>query len=90
MTDEAGLSDTETITVTTTLAPTEWDTTKVDPVKSADGVVVPVPKGFTASEATGENEVNKGFVIYQDTDPVNDENVLEEQKNRNQFVDTSK
>ena len=86
VTDEAGLSDTETITVTTTLAPSEWDTTKVDPIKSADGVVVPVPKGFTASEATGENEVNKGFVIYQETDPVNDGNVLEEQKYRNQFV----
>ena len=87
VTDEAGLSDTETITVSTTLnIPAEWDTTKVDPIKSADGVVVPVPKGFTASEATGENEVNKGFVIYQGTDSVDDGNVLEEQKNRNQFV----
>ena len=87
VTDEAGLFDTETKTVSTAIqAPAEWDTTKVEPIKSADGVVVPVPKGFTASEATGENEVNKGFVIYQKTDPVNDGNVLEEQKNRNQFV----
>ena len=86
VTDEAGLSDTETITVTTTLAPSEWDTTKVDPIKSADGVVVPVPKGFTASEATGEKEVNKGFVIYQETDPVNDGNVDNAQESRNQFV----
>ena len=87
VTDEAGLSDTETITVTTAIqAPSEWDTTKVDPVKSADGVVVPVPKGFTASEATGENEVNKGFVIYQGTDPVNDGNVDNAQESRNQFV----
>ena len=87
VTDEAGLFDTETKTVSTAIqAPAEWDTTKVDPIKSADGVVVPVPKGFTASEATGENEVNKGFVIYQGTDPVNDGNVDNAQENRNQFV----
>ena len=47
---------------------------------------MPVPKGFTASEATGENEVNKGFVIYQGTDPVNDGNVDNAQESRNQFV----
>ena len=87
VTDEAGLSDTATKKVTTAIqAPAEWDTTKVEPIKSADGVVVPVPKGFTASEATGENEVNKGFVIYQGTDPVNDGNVDNAQENRNQFV----
>ena len=87
VTDEVGLSDTATLTVTTAIqAPAEWDTTKVNPIKSADGVVVPVPKGFTASEATGENEVNKGFVIYQGTDPVNDGNVDNAQESRNQFV----
>ena len=87
VTDEAGLFDTEIITLSTDIqAPAEWDTTKVDPVKSADGIVVPVPKGFTASEATGENEVNKGFVIYQGTDSVNDENVDSAQESRNQFV----
>ena len=47
---------------------------------------MPVPKGFTESEATGENEVNKGFVIYQGTEPVNDENVDSAQESRNQFV----
>ena len=87
VTDEAGLSDTATKKVTTAIqAPAEWDTTKVEPIKSADGVIVPVPKGFTASEATGENEVNKGFVIYQGTDPVNDGNVDNAQESRNQFV----
>ena len=87
VTDEAGLFDTEIITLSTAIqAPSEWDTTKVDPIKSADGVVVPVPKGFTASETTGENEVNKGFVIYQGTDAVNDENVDSAQESRNQFV----
>ena len=87
VTDEAGLFDTEIITLSTAIqAPSEWDTTKVTPTLSDDKQWVPVPKGFTASEATGENEVNKGFVIYQGTDPVNDGNVLEEQKNRDQFV----
>ena len=90
VTDGAGLSDTDTITVTTAiqapLVPEEWDTTKVTPILSGDNKYVPVPKGFTASEATGENEVNKGFVIYQGTDPVNDGNVDNAQKSRNQFV----
>ena len=88
VTDEAGLSDTATKKVTTALptVPEEWDTTKVTPVFSKDKQWVPVPKGFTASEAEGENEVNKGFVIYQKTDPVNDENVDNAQENRNQFV----
>ena len=87
VTDEAGLFDTETKTVSTAIqAPSEWDTAKVTPVFSQDKQWVPVPKGFTASEATGEDEVNKGFVIYQGTDPVNDENVDSAQESRNQFV----
>ena len=85
--DEAGLFDTEIITLSTAIqAPSEWDTTKVTPTLSDDKQWVPVPKGFTASEATGENEVNKGFVIYQGTDPVNDGNVAAAQESRNQFV----
>ena len=44
--------------------PTEnWDLSKVDKVESADGIIVPVPKGYTASEVTGENTVKDGFVI---------------------------
>ena len=87
VTDEAGLFDTETKTVRTAIqVPAEWDTTKVTPVLSKDNKYVPVPKGFTESEATGENEVNKGFVIYQGTEPVNDENVDSAQESRNQFV----
>ena len=66
--------------------PEEWDTEKVTPVFSQDKQWVPVPNGFVASEAEGENEVNKGFVIYQGTDPVNDGNVDNEQERRNQFV----
>ena len=88
VTDEAGLSDTATKKVTTALptVPAEWDTTKVTPTLSDDKQWVPVPNGFTASEATGEKEVNKGFVIYQGTDPVNDGNVTAAQESRNQFV----
>ena len=47
---------------------------------------MPVPKGFTASEATGEKNVNEGFVIYEGEEVVNDSNVEEARKNRNQFV----
>ncbi len=73
----------------------DWDKTKVDPVESADNVVVPVPKGFVASKATGENTVENGFVIYQGTDDVTDANVDTAMTTRNQFVwvpvaDTSK
>ena len=81
---------------TPTINPTaNWDKTKVDPVESADNVVVPVPKGFVASKATGENTVENGFVIYQGTDDVTDSNKDTAMTTRNQFVwvpvaDTSK
>lgn len=66
--------------------PDGWDNKKVTAVESSDGKVVPVPIGFTASEAKGENSVDGGFVIYQGTEPVNDSNVITEQEKRNQFV----
>ena len=61
---------------------------KVTMVESADDtpIAVPVPKGFTASSATGENTVKGGFVIYQGGAAVTDTNVEEAQKTRNQFV----
>ena len=34
-------------------------------VESSDGVQVPVPVGYTASEIEGETGVNTGFVIYE-------------------------
>ena len=63
-------------------------------VQSADEtpVAVPVPKGFTASNATeeegrkAEKTVAGGFVIYQGEEAVTNENVEEAQKTRNQFV----
>ena len=75
--------------------PEGWDGAKVDPVESADNVVVPVPKGFVASKATGENTVENGFVIYQGTEDVTNANVSTAMTTRNQFVwipvpDTSK
>ena len=61
----------------------------------ASGDKVPVPNGYVGSKATGENEIDTGYVIYEGTDEVNDSNVADAQKNRNQYVwipvpDTSK
>ena len=47
---------------------------------------VPVPNGYVGSKATGENEIDSGYVIYEGTDEVNDSNVANAQKNRNQYV----
>ena len=74
----------------TPTVPEGWDTSKVTPVVSADNVTVPVPIGYTASDATGENAVSSGFVIYENvangTNEVNDENVDTAKTSRNQFV----
>jgi len=45
-----------------------------------------VPVGFVESEAETEDEVKEGFVIYEGTDPVDDSNVEEARKTRNQYV----
>ena len=69
--------------------PTEgWDLSKVTAVESGDDepVIVPVPIGYTASKATGEDKVQDGFVIYEGTDEVNDENVAGAKTSRNQFI----
>ena len=63
-----------------------WDLGKVDKVTSADGVVVPVPKGYTASSVATENTVADGFVIYEGEEAVNDSNKDTAQTTRNQFV----
>ena len=52
----------------------------------ASGDKVPVPRGYVGSQATGENEINTGYVIYEGEDPVTDANVAEAQKTRNQYV----
>ena len=69
----------------------DWDLSIVDKVTSADGVVVPVPKGYTASSIPTENTVKDGFVIYEningeDEEVVNESNKDIAQTTRNQFV----
>ena len=69
--------------------PDGWDGTSNDKVTAApstDGKTVPVPIGYTASSASGENSVNDGFVIYEGTEEVNDGNVSTAKTSRNQFV----
>ncbi len=72
--------------------PDSWDDTKVNAVESADKVVVPVPKGYTASSVATENKVSEGFVIYENTngedkkEEVNDSNKDTARTTRNQFV----
>ena len=61
----------------------------------ASGDEVPVPNGFVGSSATGENEIDTGFVIYEGEEEVTDSNVQTAQTTRNQYVwvpvpDTSK
>ena len=54
--------------------------------EDASGDKVPVPNGYVGSKATGENEIDTGYVIYEGTEEVNNENVEEAQKTRNQYV----
>ena len=66
--------------------PEGWDGNKVNAVESADKVVVPVPKGYTASSVSTENKVSEGFVIYEGEEVVNDSNKDTARTTRNQFV----
>ena len=52
----------------------------------ASGDKIPVPRGYVGSQATGENEIDTGYVIYEGEDPVTDTNVADAQKTRNQYV----
>ena len=54
--------------------------------EDASGDKVPVPNGFVGSKVTGENEIDTGYVIYSGEEVVNDNNVTEAQKTRNQYV----
>ena len=45
-----------------------WDLSKVNKVKSEDNIIVPVPKGYTASTVAGEKSVSTGFVIKEGND----------------------
>ena len=52
----------------------------------ASGDEVPVPNGFVGSKATGENEIDTGYVIYEGEEAVTDSNVQTAQTTRNQYV----
>ena len=54
--------------------------------EDASGDKVPVPNGYVGSKATGENEIDTGYVIYEGEEEVNDSNAEEAQKTRNQYV----
>ncbi len=67
-----------------TNTPTIPETWKSNVVNIVD--TVPIPKGFVASSATGENTKNGGLVIYEGTIPVTDANVEDAKRTRNQYV----
>ena len=54
--------------------------------EDASGDKVPVPNGFVGSKVEGENEIDTGYVIYSGEEEVNEGNVEEAQKTRNQYV----
>ena len=54
-----------------------WDLDKVNKVTSEDNIVVPVPKGYTASTVAGEKSVSSGFVIKEGNDGSKTEGINE-------------
>ena len=54
--------------------------------EDASGDKVPVPNGYVGSKATGENEIDTGYVIYEGEEEVTNSNVEEAKKTRNQYV----
>jgi len=52
----------------------------------ASGDRVPVPNGYVGSSVEGENEIDRGYVIYEGEEPVTAENVETARKTRNQYV----
>ena len=75
--EEAGLKDVAKVTNEAGLNIIYLD-------KNGDKYVL--PEGFVVSEATGENTVENGLVIYEGNEPVTNENVELAQTTRNQFV----
>ena len=83
---KSDLQDIQNLTTDLNTLMNNWDISKVTAVTTKDGVVVPVPKGFVGSEADGENTIKDGFVIYEGTQPVTNENLEEAKTSKNQFV----
>ena len=71
---------------TYTAATSKWDLSNVDIVYDTENVAVPVPKGYVASGADGEYTVDTGFVIYEGTTAVTNDNAWNESCTRNQWV----
>ena len=61
--------------------PKEWQESIIT---MYDGV--PIPKGFTPSQADDENTMESGLVIYEGTEMVTDDNLYSALRNRNQYV----
>ena len=58
-------------------------------VTSTDGITVPVPTGYRASDVEAERSVNGGFVIYEGENepvPTDETGLMQAQINRNQWV----
>ncbi len=86
-TNEAVQGDKENIgNMTNYIKSLSWDASKVTPVTTKDGALVPVPKGFVGSGVDGENTIKDGFVIYEGENPVTNENLEQAKTTRNQFV----
>ncbi len=84
--NNSGVSTQDNSTSVQAVDTTNWDLTKVDIVYDTANVAVPVPKGYVASGADGEHTVNTGFVIYEGTGEVTNENAWDESCTRNQWV----
>ena len=84
--NNSGVSTQSDSTSTQAVDTSKWDLTKVDIVYDTANVAVPVPKGYVASGADGEHTVNTGFVIYEGTGEVTNENAWNESCARNQWV----
>ena len=48
--------------------------------------IVPIPEGYVASEVEGENTIEDGLVIYEETEPVTEANHATALTTRNQYV----
>ena len=48
--------------------------------------IVPIPDGYVASQVEGENTIEDGLVIYEETEPVTAENHATALTTRNQYV----
>ena len=66
--------------------PEGWNKDKVVDVVEEGNRHAPIPKGYVVSKVDGEKTISGGLVIYERTEEVTNENVVEAQKTRNQYV----